>query len=100
MASVRTDTDGKPLAKPSLKRALWRAIFYKVYPYWLGVLLKEIARMISPIFLALLLQSINDCAKEATVCSDHPLYNTTNITNTTLSTDCADAINTVPLPLP
>ena len=93
MASVRTDANGKPLTKPSLKRALWRAIGHKLYRYWLANMFEELVRMTSPIFLALLLQSITDCVKGVAVCSNHTHYNATDNTNTTLSEDCTETVN-------
>ena len=93
MASVRTDADGKPVSKPSLKLALWRAIGRKILPYQLASLLQEIINIISPIFPANLIQSLNRCGKETSVCSNHTLYNASNITNVTFVMDCPDAEN-------
>ena len=93
LASVRRDTDGNPVSKPSLKRALWRAFGRKMVPYQLAMVFEELAGIVSPVFLANLIQSLGNCGKETIICSNHTLYNASNVTNVTFTMDCTDTAN-------
>ena len=94
VASVRKDADGNSVSKPSLKKALWKAIGHTLFPYQLAMVLEELAGIISPVFLANLVQSLGSCGKETAICSNHTLYNNSNATNAAFTMDCTDSENT------
>ena len=94
IANVPKDADGKPVSKPSLIRALWKAIDVGLIPYWIVQMIEELSRVTSPIFLALLVQSLSECTNEPIVCPNNTFYNNSNITNTTFVVDCATAETT------
>ena len=83
------DADGKPVSKPSLLRALWKSIAVQLVPYWIVQIVEELSRVISPVFLALLVESLSKCANEPIVCSNRTFYNISNATNTTFTAECA-----------